>query len=107
MRVSHIHLFGLTFVFFIMGLIFSDAFLRPVWFKCTVMAAPFLALVLDVSSWYFTKLYHPFAGVVIFAGALMALSFVYMWLVSMYQMWLSRPPRAVAERGEAAQRLLG
>ena len=109
-RVSHIHLFGITFVFFIMGLIFSHAFVRPVWFKCAVMAAPFLALVLDVSSWYFTKLLHPFAWVVICAGALMALSFVYMWFTALYQMWFSQPPRAVTERGEAgegAQRVLG
>ena len=68
-RVSHIHLFGLTFIFFIMGLMFSHAYVRPVWFKCTVVALPFVAVVLDVSSWYFTKLYHPFAWVVMGAGA--------------------------------------
>ena len=56
-RVSHIHLFGLTFIFFIMGLMFSHAYVRPVWFKCAVIALPFVAIVADVSSWYFTKLY--------------------------------------------------
>ena len=106
-RVSHIHLFGITFVFFIMGLIFSHAFVRPVWFKCTVVALPFLCLTLDVSSWYFTKLYHSFAWVVISAGAIMALSFAYMWLVSMYQMWFSQTPDAVAQRGEGNVRVLG
>jgi hypothetical protein len=106
-RVSHIHLFGLTFVFFIMGLIFSHAFVRPVWFKCLVVAVPFLGLVLDVSSWYFTKLYHSFAWVVISAGGIMALSFAYMWFVSMYQMWFSGIPRAVASREEANVRVLG
>ena len=106
-RVSHIHLFGLTFVFFIMGLIFSHAFVRPVWFKCVIVALPFLGLVLDVSSWYFTKLFHPFAWVVISAGAIMALSFAYMWLVSMYQMWFSQTPDAVAQRGEGNVRVLG
>jgi hypothetical protein len=106
-RVSHIHLFGLSFVFFIMGLIFSHAFVRPVWFKCLVVGAPFLGLVLDVSSWYFTKLFHPFAWVVISAGAVMARSFVFMWFVSIYQMWLSGPPEAVAKRGEGTPRVLG
>ena len=43
-RVSHIHLFGVTFIFFIVGLIFSHAYVRPVWFKCTVVALPFAAL---------------------------------------------------------------
>src|SRR6266540_1731636 len=41
-RVSHIHLFGLTFIFFILGLMFSHAYVRPVWFKCSVIAFPFL-----------------------------------------------------------------
>jgi hypothetical protein len=97
-RVSHIHLFGLTFVFFIMGSIFSHAYVRPVWFKCAVVALPFVSLTLDVSSWYFTKLFHPFAWVVIISGAVMGLSFAFMWLVSMYQLWFSRPPAAVTGR---------
>ena len=32
-RVSHIHLFGITFIFFIVGFIFSHAWIRPVWLK--------------------------------------------------------------------------
>ena len=97
-RVSHIHLFGLTFIFFIVGLMFSHAYVRPVWFKCTVVGMPFVSIVLDVSSWYFTKLYHPFAWVVIFAGALMASCFAVMWVVTMYQMWFSKPPEPVLQR---------
>jgi hypothetical protein len=97
-RVSHIHLFGLTFIFFIVGFIFSHAYVRPVWFKCAVVALPFVAIAVDVSSWYFTKLYHPFAWVVMFAGAVMGLCFVFMWLVSMYQLWFSPTPLKVAQR---------
>ncbi|SRR6266545_1429523 len=97
-RVSHIHLFGLTFIFFLVGLMFSHAYVRPVWFKCTVVAMPFVAIVLDVSSWYFTKIYHPFAWVVIGGGGLMAMCFAFMWLVTMYQLWFSAPPQAVARR---------
>jgi hypothetical protein len=97
-RVSHIHLFGLTFVFFIVGSIFSHAYVRPVWFKCAVVGLPFVALVLDVGSWYFTKLYHPFALVVMAGGGMMGLSFAFMWVVSIYQMWFSRTPVAVMQR---------
>jgi hypothetical protein len=97
-RVSHIHLFGLTFLFFIMGLVYSHAYVRPVWLKCTIIALPYVAIVFDVSSWYFTKLYHPFAWVVIGAGATMGVCFALMWAVSMYQMWFSAPPPAVAGR---------
>jgi hypothetical protein len=97
-RVSHIHLFGLTFIFFIMGLIFSHAYVRPVWLKCTIVALPFVAIMTDVSSWYFTKLFHPFAWVVMSAGALMGLCFAFMWVVSMYQLWFSATPAMVAQR---------
>lgn len=98
-RVSHIHLFGLTFIFFIVGTIFSHAYVRPVWFKVLVVSAPFFAIAIDVSSWYFTKLYHPFALVVMAGGGLMGLCFAFMWVVSMYQMWFSKVPAAVTERG--------
>jgi hypothetical protein len=100
-RVSHIHLFGITFIFFLMGTIFSHAYLRPIWFKCLVVGAPFLFLSFDISAWYFTKLYHPFAVVVMGAGALMGLCFAFMWVVSMWQMWFSKVPEAVASRQEA------
>jgi hypothetical protein len=98
-RVSHIHLFGLSFIFFIMGLIFSHAYVRPVRFKCLVVAAPFVCIVADVSSWYFTKLFHPFAWVVMGAGAAMGMCFAFMWAVSMYQMWFSKTPPVVEQRG--------
>ena len=99
-RVSHIHFFGLSFVFFILGTIFSHAYVRPVWFKCAVVALPFVALTLDIGSWYFTKIYHPFAWVVMIGGGLMGLAFAFMWVVSMYQMWFTRPPSVVVRRQE-------
>jgi len=94
-RVSHIHLFGVTFIFFIMGFIFSHAYLRPIWFKSLVMFTPFVCIAADVSSWYFTKLYSPFAWVVLISGGLMGLSFAIMWITSMYQMWFYKPPEFV------------
>jgi len=97
-RVSHIHLFGLTFIFFIMGLMYSHAYVRPVWFKCTVVALPFAALVVDVSSWYITKVFHPFAWVVMLAGGLMGLCFAFMWVTTMYQLWFSGVPSPVTQR---------
>jgi len=99
-RVSHIHLFGLTFIFFVMGYMYSHAYVRPVWFKCVVVATPFVAVVLDISSWYLTKLYHPFAWVVLLSGTLMGLSFAFMWVVTMYQLWFAPPPSIVARRAD-------
>jgi len=97
-RVSHIHLFGVTIVFFIIGFIYSHAWVRPVWIKSLVVFLPFLCIAADVSSWYFTKLYAGFAWVVLIAGALMGLCFAIMWFVSMYQMWFYRVPDHVRNR---------
>lgn len=99
-RVSHIHMFGMTFIFFLMGLIFGHAYMRPIWLKSTVVALPFLAIAMDVASWYLIKVFQPFALMTMGAGAIMGLSFAFMWLVSMYQIWFSRVPRAVKQRRE-------
>jgi hypothetical protein len=97
-RVSHIHLFGVTFIFFIVGFIFSHAWVRPVWLKSVIMFLPFLCIAADVSSWYFTKLYAGFAWVVLISGGLMGLSFAIMWFISMYQMWFYKVPERVSGR---------
>ena len=94
-RVSHIHLFGLTFIFFIIGFIFSHAYVRPVWFKALVVGAPFVCIAADVISWYFTKLFSPFAWVVLIAGGIMGLCFAFMWITSMIQMWWYKVPEHV------------
>jgi hypothetical protein len=100
-RVSHIHLFGLTFVFFIVGLIYSHAYVRPVWLKSTIIAMPFVAICIDISSWYLTKLFHPFAAVVLLSGGLMGVCFAWMWITSMYQLWFGKPPDVVVQRAGA------
>ena len=97
-RVSHIHLFGLTFIFFLMGFIFSHAYLRPVWLKIVIIALPFGGVMVDVSGWYVTKIFTPFAWVVMIAGAVNALSFAVMWVISMYQMWFYKVPQHVRDR---------
>jgi hypothetical protein len=92
-RVSHIHLFGLTMVFFILGTIFSHAHLRRTRLKSVMIVMPFAALVADIGAWYLTKLYPPFAWAVIGGGLLMGVSFGFMWLVSMWQLWISPSPQ--------------
>ena len=99
-RVSHIHLFSITFIFFIVGYIFTHALVRPTWVKCVVIAIPFLTLITDVASWYLTKVWTGFAWVVIGSGALMGTAFTIMWFTSMYQMWLGKVPEGVGAEGE-------
>jgi len=97
-RYSHIHLFGIAFIFFAMGLMFSHAYVRPVWFKSAVIVTPFATLALDIGSMFFIRLYHPFAAVTIASGAVTAACFAIMWLITMYQMWFSKPPEAILRR---------
>ncbi len=96
-RVSHIHLFSITFIFFIVGYIFTHAYVRPVWLKCVLIAAPFAVLITDVASWYLTKVWTGFAWVVIASGGVMGISFAAMWVISMWQLWFGRVPEAVSE----------
>jgi hypothetical protein len=98
-RVSHIHLFGITFIFFIVSSIFAHAYLRPLWIKCVVIIVPFLTILLDIASWYLTKLWPNFAWMIIGSGALMGLSFAVQWITSMYQMWIYKPPQELIECG--------
>ncbi len=98
-RVSHIHLFSITFIFFITGFIFTHAHIRPVWLKCVVIILPFASLIMDVASWYLTKIWEPFAWVVIGSGAVMGMSFAFMWITSMYQLWFYRLPEEITDEG--------
>lgn len=87
-RVSHIHLFGIAFIFMFVGLIFSLAAGVPKALKVTVISMPYIFLLIDISAWWLTKLNPNFAWFVIIAGVAMALSFAFMWVVSMYEMWI-------------------
>jgi len=98
-RVSHIHLFGITFIFFIVGSIFCHAYVKPFWIKCVLMLTPFVAILLDIGSWYLTKIYPPFAWVVMISGGLMGIAFACMWIISIYQMWFYKLPEELIASG--------
>ncbi|MGK2951733.1 MAG: elongation factor-1 alpha [Thiobacillus sp.] len=98
-RVSHIHLFGITFIFFIVSSIFTHAYMRPLWMKCVIIVLPFLTILTDIFSWYLTKWIPGFAWFIIGSGALMGLSFTVQWVVSMWQMWFYTLPDEIDECG--------
>lgn len=97
-RVSHIHLFGITFIFYIVSMIFCHAEVRPLWLKCAIIAVPFFAIVADIGSWYLTKLWPAFGWVVMISGVLMGVSFAIEWVVSIYQMWFYKAKPELTER---------
>ncbi len=87
-RISHIHLFGIAFIFMFVGVIFSLATGVPKVLKSIVIVMPYIFLFIDISAWWLTKINPHFAYFVIVGGGAMALSFAYMWLVSIYEMWI-------------------
>ena len=90
-RLSHIHLFGISFIFFFVGLIFVMAKMDSVILKSVAVAMPFVSQLMDIFSWWLTKFDPMFAWVVIIGGTGMGLAFALMWTVSMYEMWLMKP----------------
>ncbi len=89
-RVSHIHLFGIAFILFFVGRIFILCEMRPM-VKRVMVLVPFIAILLDILSWYITKVIPGFSYVVVLAGGLMGLSLAGQILVSLYQMWFYKP----------------
>lgn len=87
-RVSHIHLFGIGFIFMFVGLIFCFSETSTVTYKSLAIGMPYVFLLVDIISWWLTKLHPMFAWLVVLAGMGMAISFVFMWTVSVAEMWV-------------------
>jgi len=87
-RVSHIHLFGISFIFMFVGLIFSFAETPRSGYKCIAIGMPYVFLLVDILSWWLTKLHPMFAWLVILAGTGMAIAFAFMLSISLLEMWL-------------------
>jgi hypothetical protein len=90
-RVSHIHLFGIAFIFFFVGWIFSHASGFSSKTKAMLIFAPFAFLIIDIASWWLTKLTPGFAWLVIIGGFGYSVASTVMIFTSLYQMWI--PPR--------------
>lgn len=88
-RVSHIHLFGISFILLFVGKIFLLCDI-PVWLKRIVVAIPFLSMLLDIFAWYLTRENPGFAYLLVISGAMMGLSLNYQIGLSLIQMWM--PP---------------
>ena len=107
-RVSHIHLFGISFIFFMMGFIFSFSVGVPRWLKIIVIFFPFAFLILDILSWWLTKFSPHFAWLTIIGGVGYSLASTFMWCVSMYQMFvLSRTGKVYGNAWEADMKAWG
>ncbi len=87
--LSHVHLFSVASVVFLLVFIFSfTLFSEKV--KIAIYSISFLAVALDIGSWWLAKVASGAAFIVIIAGALLALTFALLTLLPLYEMWLSK-----------------
>jgi len=87
MKLSHIHLFGISLVALAIGIIFRHAKLLS-WLKCTLVLLPFIAVFADILAWFLTKWDPVYAYTVISAGAALGAAWATQIFISLYQMWL-------------------
>lgn len=92
LKLSHIHLFGISLLLFMLGTIFIQAEVN-VWFKRFLVVSPMFAVFVDVLSWFLTKYDSHYAVIVIAAGALLGMSMALQILISLYQIWTLKRPK--------------
>ena len=89
---GHFHLFGYTTIFFLCGLVMVFAEIPSV-LKNTLIIAPFVASVLDIWSILLTRFVGPgFAWLLMISGMVMALSFLMVFVIGIYQLWFIHTP---------------
>lgn len=88
-RVSHIHLYGMSFIFILTGIIFAFTEIN-MYLKVFIIVLPFVAIWMDIGSWWFTKYKPVFAYTVIVGGGLMGFAFGAQVLISLHEMWLKK-----------------
>ncbi len=92
LKLSHIHLFGISLLLFMLGFIFIQCEIN-VYFKRFLVVSPMIAVFVDVLSWFLTKWDSHYAIVVIVAGGVLGFSMAAQILISLYQIWFLQPPR--------------
>jgi hypothetical protein len=99
-ETSHIHLFGVSIIFLLTGAIFAFSE-TPVWFRVCLVVVPYLSILMDIGSWWFTKYVDPafFAYVVVVGGACMGLALGAQILISLWQMWIDLVKAAIGATG--------
>ena len=88
-RVSHIHLFGIGFIFLFVGWIFAMAEFNDRW-KLILIATPFVFLIADILSWWLTKFWPSFAWLTMIGGFGYSVASTVMIMTCLAQMWLPR-----------------
>ena len=87
--ISHLHVMGILSLVFLLCLVFSfTAFSEPV--KIVVMAFSLCSIVADIGSWWLAKLFGAMAPLVILGGVCLAITFLALILLPLYDLWLRK-----------------
>lgn len=95
-RVSHIHLFGISIIFLLTGAIFSLSE-TPNWLRVSLVVIPYLSILADIGSWWFTKFIPVFGFVVVIGGAIWGSALAAQIVISFWEMWLPVPWSRITE----------
>lgn len=92
MHLTHIHLLTNVMIFALTGAIVLFGRMGPK-LKSALVLLPFLAVALDIGSWWLTAfVWYGFAYTIMVGGTLMGVSFLLQFLFAMYGLWLQRSP---------------
>ncbi len=98
-RLSHIHLFGMAFIFMLLGFVFSFSVGINKIIKSILIFTPFGFQLIDITGWWLTKYWPEFAYFVIIGGFGYFSASAIMILISLYQMWIMKPVEYNAWKG--------
>jgi uncharacterized membrane protein YfhO len=87
--LTHTHLLSTLVVVFLLILTFSFTS-YPNWLKATLYILPFLAIILDIGSWWLAKLAPGFAVLVILGGIFLGTSFGALSLLGLWDIWFGK-----------------
>lgn len=92
-QTSHTHLFSMTLIAGLLGLIFLFSPLGE-WTKVGILSLPFLGTIMDIGGMWLTRfVWQPFAVLVLLGGSLFALGYVLIASISLYELWLKKEIR--------------
>lgn len=94
-KATHIHVFGIPMVFFMLGALF----IRTRWnesLKSLLVVVPFCAIMFDISHWWVTKIYASAALGIVVGGGFMGAGFAAQWFLTFFDIVLPYRGKPVA-----------
>jgi hypothetical protein len=93
-QTSHTHLFGMTLIAGLLGIIFLFSALGE-WTKAAIISLPFVGTIIDIGGMWLTRfVWQPFAVLVLIGGSLFALGYLLIAAISLYELWMKKEATA-------------